>query len=77
MVPENHHSQTRRQELKQAPDHCPRCGGGFACGAAGPAPCACTALTLSAALQVDLRARYAGCLCMACLRELAARDSVP
>ena len=38
----------------------------------GPAPCPCTAVTLPAALQADLRQRYTGCLCGACLRALAA-----
>jgi hypothetical protein len=51
---------------------CPRCGGAFACGAAGPTPCACAAVELGAALQRGLRAEFTGCLCLACLRELAA-----
>ena len=55
---------------------CPRCGGAFHCGASDAAPCACTALTLSAALQADLRQRYSGCLCLRCLAELAQADSV-
>ena len=55
------------------PDRCPRCGGAFTCGAAGPDPCACTglSLSLSPALQARLREAYTGCLCLACLRELA------
>ena len=53
-----------------APDRCPRCGAAFACGAAGPGPCACTAVSLSAELQVLLQQQFSGCLCMACLREL-------
>ncbi|MDO9093111.1 MAG: cysteine-rich CWC family protein [Rubrivivax sp.] len=58
-----------------APDTCPRCGSGFSCGAAGPAPCACTTLTLSAVLQAQLQVRYSGCLCLNCLRELAAAQT--
>lgn len=53
-------------------DRCPRCGGGFHCGVADAGPCACTTLTLDAGLQVALRTRYAGCLCLACLQALAA-----
>ncbi|ACB36528.1 hypothetical protein Lcho_4277 [Leptothrix cholodnii SP-6] len=53
-------------------DRCARCGGGFHCGARDAAPCACSTLTLSAALQAELRTRYVGCLCLGCLRELAA-----
>lgn len=53
-------------------DRCPRCGGTFHCGAADPGPCACTAIDLDAALLAELRARYTGCLCLACLRELLA-----
>jgi len=55
----------------QAGDRCPRCGGGFHCGANDAAPCACTALKLDAATLAELRARYTGCLCLACLREIA------
>lgn len=53
---------------------CPRCGGGFACGAAaGPgAHCACFELRLGDALRAELARRYPGeCLCVPCLRELA------
>lgn len=51
---------------------CPRCGGGFHCGANDPGPCPCTGLKLTAELQAALRARYTGCLCLACLAALAA-----
>jgi Cysteine-rich CWC len=50
---------------------CPRCGGAFHCGAADPAPCACSTLALTPALQAALRQRYEGCLCLACLQALA------
>jgi len=55
-----------------APDRCPRCGAGFACGAAGPAPCACTGVALGAERLAALRQRYNGCLCPGCLAALAA-----
>ena len=42
----------------EASDRCPRCGGGFHCGANDAAPCACTALQLDAAALAELRARY-------------------
>ena len=51
---------------------CPRCGGAFHCGANAAAPCACTTLRLDDTTLADLRARYAGCLCLACLRDIAA-----
>ena len=54
-----------------ASDRCPRCGGGFHCGANDPAPCACTALKLDAATLADLRQRYQGCLCLKCLHEMS------
>lgn len=57
------------------PDRCPRCGGGFTCGAAGPGPCACSTLVLSAALQAQLRQQYHGCLCLSCLQALARPDT--
>ncbi|RTL21273.1 MAG: hypothetical protein EKK52_08665 [Burkholderiales bacterium] len=49
---------------------CPRCGGGFACGAA-TGRCDCFELQLTEALRAELAARFDGCLCMACLRELS------
>lgn len=52
-------------------DACPRCGGGFHCGANDAEPCACGALQLNPALLAELRVRYTGCLCLACLRALA------
>jgi hypothetical protein len=59
-----------------AVDRCPRCGGAFQCGVAGPGPCPCSTVTLSPALQDRLRGLYAGCLCLACLVTLAAADDV-
>ena len=55
-----------------ADSRCPRCGGAFHCGAQDAAPCACTTLVLPAPLLADLRQRYSGCLCLSCLRDLAA-----
>ena len=55
-----------------AGDRCPRCGGGFHCGINDAEPCACTALQLDDATLADLRQRFTGCLCLACLREIAA-----
>lgn len=52
--------------------HCPRCGGGFHCGASDPGPCACTTLKLDAPLRAQLQQRWEGCLCLACLAALAA-----
>jgi len=56
-----------------APDRCPRCGGGFQCGAA-LAHCDCSELKLSATLRAELAAQYPGCLCLACLRELTGQN---
>ena len=55
-----------------ADSRCPRCGGTFHCGVNDVEPCACTALSLDDATLADLRQRFAGCLCLACLREVAA-----
>jgi Cysteine-rich CWC len=49
---------------------CARCGGDFHCGANDAAPCACTSIALDAATLASLRERFAGCLCLACLREI-------
>lgn len=55
-----------------ADSRCPRCGGAFHCGVNDVEPCACTTLLLDDVTLTDLRQRYAGCLCLACLREISA-----
>ncbi len=55
---------------------CPRCGGGFHCGAS-ESRCDCFELKLSPTLRAELAQRYRGCLCLACLRELAAPSQAP
>jgi len=55
-----------------ASDVCPRCGGGFHCGVNDTEPCACTGLTLDDATLADLRKQFTACLCLACLRAIAA-----
>jgi len=54
---------------------CPRCGGAFHCGVADPEPCPCTTLRLDAKTLAQLRKRFVGCLCLACLRELAEAET--
>ncbi|KQV96011.1 hypothetical protein ASC91_00120 [Pelomonas sp. Root1237] len=56
--------------------NCPRCGGGFECGAAlGPAGhCACFGIRLTERLRTQLIEQYSGCLCLTCLRELIEAD---
>jgi hypothetical protein len=56
---------------QDASDRCPRCNGSFHCGMNAAEPCACTAITLDAALLERLRQRYSGCLCLRCLHALA------
>ena len=60
--------------MNETPDRCPRCGGGFHCGVADAAPCACTTIRLDAATLAEMRARYTTCLCMNCLASLAAMN---
>ena len=52
-------------------DTCPRCGGAFHCGARDPAPCPCTGLQLSGKTLAALRQQFDGCLCLACLADIA------
>jgi Cysteine-rich CWC len=48
---------------------CSRCGGRFSCKQ--EAGCWCATVRIEPAKLAELRARYADCLCEACLRELA------
>ena len=61
----------------QASERCPRCGGGFHCGINDAEPCACSTLQLGAAVLAELRSRYTGCLCLACLRQIEAMTLPP
>ena len=61
----------------QASERCPRCGGGFHCGLNDAEPCACSTLQLDAAMLAELRSLYAGCLCLPCLRQIAAAHAPP
>ncbi|RZL39937.1 MAG: hypothetical protein EOP35_02450 [Rubrivivax sp.] len=57
---------------------CPRCSGGFECGASsGPAGhCACFDIRLTDGLRAQLAERYPDrCLCLRCLRELMEADA--
>ena len=54
-------------------DRCPRCGGGFHCGAQD-AHCDCFDLNIGPALRERLAREYLGCLCVRCLKELQAMD---
>jgi hypothetical protein len=58
-----------------ASEGCPRCGAAFHCGINDAEACACTSISLDAATQAHLRQRYSGCLCLGCLRSLAAGAS--
>jgi hypothetical protein len=54
---------------------CPRCGGGFHCGAL-EGSCGCAGVVLDGATRDALRLKFEGCLCIACLRALQAeRDA--
>lgn len=57
-------------------DTCPRCGASFHCGVGDAAPCACSQVTLDAHQLRALRALYPACLCIACLRAIAAGESL-
>jgi hypothetical protein len=58
---------------------CPRCGGPFACGVGADraTPCFCATIELGPERLAELRARYADCLCAACLHALAAEPKTP
>jgi hypothetical protein len=54
----------------QPTDRCPRCDAAFGCEIA-TGNCWCAAVTLGADDLARLAADHDGCLCPACLRELA------
>ncbi|MDH5339450.1 MAG: cysteine-rich CWC family protein [Rubrivivax sp.] len=56
---------------------CPRCRQPFHCGRDDVAPCPCAGPSLPPVLLAELRAAYDGCLCLACLRALAALSAAP
>jgi hypothetical protein len=58
---------------------CPRCNGPFACGVGADRAkaCFCAGVPLRAERLVELRARWADCLCEACLRTLADHPELP
>jgi hypothetical protein len=51
-------------------DRCPRCEAEFGCAVA-TGSCWCAEVTLTPAARAQLSASYDGCLCPACMRELA------
>jgi len=61
----------RRRDPASKTDRCPRCDGSFDCGI-GTGSCWCREVRLTPELRDELAGRYDGCLCPACLRELAA-----
>lgn len=57
-----------KHEIKQ----CPRCGRAFECKVNNPLHCQCMAVTLTVAQLESLQEQYEDCLCVDCLRLLAA-----
>jgi hypothetical protein len=56
------------------PSVCESCGEGFVCGAT-LAGCWCSEIKLSEATRAELRTRFRGCLCRACLERFAASET--
>ncbi len=55
---------------------CPRCGRTFLCGHDLPEMlCDCKQVVLQEHHRIYLAAHYSDCLCLPCLREIAARSS--
>lgn len=55
---------------------CEACGAQFLCHSPW-GPCWCEKVELANSTLADLRARYADCLCPACLAKAAASQSAP
>lgn len=52
-------------------ERCPRCQAVFTCAASSIAACPCRNVELTDEQRMRLAARFQGCLCPVCLRELA------
>ena len=57
------------------PSACESCGAEFVCGAT-LAGCWCSEIKLSEETRAELRSRFRGCLCRACLERYAAGETV-
>lgn len=55
--------------------HCPRCGAEFTCNEEDKWHCRCFSVTLNTAARTFLAEHYEDCLCVKCLREIAAQHS--
>jgi hypothetical protein len=53
---------------------CPACGESFACELSIGKGCWCAEVELSEQTRQELRAKYNGCLCRACLEKAEGRD---
>ena len=60
--------------FEREPSACESCGGEFVCGSR-LAGCWCSEIKLSAETRAELRARFRGCLCRACLERFAADEN--
>jgi hypothetical protein len=56
------------------PGTCESCGQPFACELS-LSGCWCSAVTLTEAARADIRAKYGGCLCRACLKQYERADA--
>lgn len=50
---------------------CPACGESFACEISLATGCWCGEIKLSEVARAELRSKYTGCLCRACLEQAA------
>jgi hypothetical protein len=57
------------------PSTCPRCGGGFDCGAQA-GRCDCFDIRLDEAQRAAVAERFDGCLCLGCLRAIVQGEAV-
>jgi ribosomal protein L34E len=55
---------------------CPACGQGFACGMSLRG-CWCSEIQLADVVRAELKRRYTGCLCRACLERVAEKANRP
>lgn len=56
--------------MQPRPTTCPRCGEPFSCGVGAIGNCPCSGIVLTERQRAYIRAQFADCLCVTCLKAM-------